>query len=210
MKLLPMFPLEIVVFPYESLNLHIFEPRYRELIEDCQNQDIQFGIPYYRSDYALKFGTIVSLQKVSRTYSDGRMDVKTRGIRPFELKRYVKTHPGKSYPGGYIEELYWETEGRDYLRSSIKEKLSELYHFMNIHKWPKILDKNFVTFEIAHKVGFSKSQEYEFLQIASETDRQQFMIDHLSRMIPMIKQAEEMRQKVQMNGHFKEITPPNI
>ena len=210
MKLLPMFPLEIVVFPKESLNLHIFEPRYRELIQDCRTHHIHFGIPYYRPNHPLQFGTIVQLDSISRTYADGRLDIKTRGIMPFEIMRFVKTHPGKSYPGGYIKELNFDTEGDPFCRLTIRDKLEELYHFMNIAKWPKVLDSEFLTFEIGHKVGLAKEQEYELLQIPGELDRQKYIIEHLERMIPMIKQAEEMRQKIQMNGHFKDLKAPDV
>ncbi len=206
--LLPMFPLEIVVYPYESLNLHIFEPRYRELIKDCLKEKINFGIPFYRHGYPLKHGTIVSFVSVAKSYGDGKMDIKTKGVRPFELKRYVKKYPGKLYPGGYIEELYWEKDGKSELRSAIRNRIEELYTFMDIPKWPEVLDKDFITFEIAHKVGFNKDQEYAFLKIISEVDRQHYMLNHLDQMIPMVKEAEEMRKKVQLNGHFKNLIPP--
>lgn len=204
-----MFPLEIVVYPYESLNLHIFEPRYRELITDCQEQKLDFGIPFFRQDHPLKYGTIVRLESIAKKYKDGKMDIRTRGIQPFELKRFVKKYPKKSYPGGYIEELYWEKEGDAQLRNAIRRHIGELYDFMNIQSWPEELNRDFITFEIAHKVGFNKEQEYAFLQIISESERQEYMLQHLNRMIPMVKEAEDMRKKVQMNGHFKNLIPPN-
>lgn len=210
MMLIPLFPLEIIVFPYESLNLHIFEPRYRELIQDCEQDNIQFGIPYYRAGHPLKFGSIVELDKISNVYSDGKMDVKTKGVRPFEVKRYVKTYPNKSYPGGYIEELFWEDEADPELRVLIRAQLEELYQYMNIPKRPESLHEDFITFQIAHKVGFNKDQEYAFLQMTAEKDRQTYMLEHLHKMIPMIKEAEEMRKKVQLNGHYKYITPPEL
>lgn len=210
MMLIPLFPLEIVVFPYESLNLHIFEPRYRELIQDCERDDILFGIPYYRAGYPLKYGSIVSLESISNVYSDGKMDIKTKGVRPFEVKRYVKTYPNKSYPGGYVEELYWEDQADPELRILIRAQLEELYQYMNIPKRPESLHEDFITFQIAHKVGFNKDQEYAFLQMTTETERQEYMLQHLNKMIPMIKEAEEMRQKVQLNGHYKYITPPEL
>ncbi len=210
MKLVPLFPLEIIVFPYESLNLHIFEPRYKQLIADCHKEEIEFGIPYYRKDYPLQFGTLVRLEEISKVYPDGKMDIKTTGVKPFEMKRYRVEYPDKLYPGGYIEELYWESEGEEHLRKRIKDLLTELYKYMKIDKYPEPLSRDFITFEIAHKVGYNKTQEYEFLQIISETERQKHMIDHLNRIIPVIKEMEEMRKKVQLNGHFKYLQPPEV
>ncbi len=210
MMLIPLFPLEIVVFPYESLNLHIFEPRYRELIQDCEKENIHFGIPYHRDKHPLKYGSIVRLESISNVYADGKMDIKTRGIRPFEVKRYIKTYPQKSYPGAYVEELYWEDEADSELRISIRAQLEELYQYMKIPKRPEGLHEDFITFQIAHKVGFNKDQEYAFLQMTTEKERQIYMLNHLKRMIPMIKEAEEMRQKIQLNGHYKYLTPPEL
>jgi len=210
MKLIPLFPLEIVVFPHESLNLHIFEPRYRQLINDCHNEDILFGIPFYRDSYPLKYGTIVKIELISRTYPDGRLDIKTKGLKPFEVKRYIKKHPGKMYPGGYITNLYWEEDTDMHMMIEIKNKVSELHKYMDIKAPLEPLTRSYLTFEIAHKVGFSKNQEYELLQIISEKARQQYMLDHLNRMIPMVQEAEMMRRKIQLNGHFKHLTPPNI
>ena len=210
MKLIPLFPLELVVFPYEELNLHIFEPRYRQLILDCHEKRMSFGIPYYRHGAPLQYGTIVELTMISNTYDDGRMDIKTKGIRPFDIKRFVKQFPEKLYPGGIVEELYWEIEGDIQMMQRIKSKLADLYDYMQIKTQLEALHRPFVTFEIAHKVGFNKDQEYAFLQIIAEVDRQQFMLDHLDKMIPMIREAEAMRKKIQLNGHFKHIQPPLV
>ncbi|MEL6390357.1 MAG: LON peptidase substrate-binding domain-containing protein [Bacteroidota bacterium] len=210
MQLVPLFPLQIVVFPFEDLNLHIFEPRYRELVHDCREGDLLFGIPYFQDEHPMQYGTMVRLERIAKTYPDGKMDVVAKGVKPFEIQRYRKTYPEKLYPGGYVTDLYWEQEGDSLLRIAIRERLSGLYEHMNIQKWPDKFDEEFITFEIAHKVGLSQEQEYAFLQIVSEVERQQYIIDHLDRMVPMIKEAEDMRKKVQMNGHFKHILPPKV
>ncbi|MFT4566659.1 MAG: ATP-dependent Lon protease [Saprospiraceae bacterium] len=210
MILVPIFPLQIVVYPFEELNLNIFEPRYRQLVTDCMEDDLPFGIPYFREGLPLQYGSLVKIREISKTHSDGKMDIKTIGIRPFELKRYRSTYPKKLYPGGYVKELYWEEDGDDDSRLKIRNLLKELYRFMNINKVPQALNKAFITFEIAHKVAFNKEQEYDFLKIISETERQKYMIAHLVRMMPIIREAEEMRKKIQLNGHFKHIIPPTI
>lgn len=210
MLLIPLFPLELVVFPREQLNLHIFEPRYRQLIQDCQSEDITFGIPFYREAYPLAYGCIVRLKKIVNTYDDGRMDISTEGLKPFEIKRYVKTFPKKLYPGGYIEERYWDKDGEPNLYKDIKDRIAHLYEYMNIAKLPAAFDGPFISFDIAHKIGMDVTQEYELLQIPGEPERQTYIIAHLDRMVPMALEMERMRKKIQMNGHFKNIIPPNV
>jgi ATP-dependent Lon protease len=55
-RLLPLFPLNLVVFPHEKLNLHIFEPRYRQLVRDCLEQNLTFGIPPFLDNYPQRAG----------------------------------------------------------------------------------------------------------------------------------------------------------
>ena len=64
--------------------------------------------------------------------------------------------------------------------------------------------------KLLNKVAFNIDQEYDLLKIISETERQEYMIEHLVRMIPVIREAEEMRRKIQLNGHFKHIIPPKM
>lgn len=210
MILLPLFPLEIVVFPKEELNLHIFEPRYKQLIQDCRQEDITFAIPYFREGLPMTYGSQVRLKKIANTYPDGRLDISAAGVNPIEVKRYLKQYPDKLYPGGYVEEKYWDTEGSVELMNTIKYKIEELYKFMKISKTPPAFGSDYITFQIAHKIGLNTTQEFELLQIPGEEQRQEYIIAHLDRMIPMVMEMEEMRKKIQLNGHFKNIVPPNI
>ncbi len=211
MLLLPLFPLEIVVFPREQLNLHIFEERYRQLILDCLgNPDLIFGIPFYRQGFAMQYGTLLKLDEVSEYHPNGSMDIKTIGLRPFELKRLVKTMPDKLYPGGYVIETYWEDEADLELRVKILARILDLYELMNITQVPDEFYTSFISFDVAHKVGLSKEQEYHLLKITAEPERQQYIIDHLDNMIPLVKEAEKMKRKVQLNGHFKHLLPPTL
>ena len=211
MELYPLFPLELVVFPLEKLNLHIFETRYKELISDSMNENIVFGIPTYHKKEPMQYGSLLRLIRIDKKYSDGRMDVKTEGIQVFRLHEYLETYPEKLYPGGYIENLDLDIKSEIVTALKIKEKLLELYDFMKIKSIPDALKReNYITFEIAHKVGFNRNQEYEFLQIPTEYKRQEFLLNHLNHLIPIARNMEEMRQKIQNNGHFKDVLPPNI
>lgn len=211
MDVYPLFPLELVVFPLEKLNLHIFEPRYRQLINDCKKDKFLFGIPTYRKDEPLKYGSLVRLLEIKKKYADGRMDVKTEGVCVFEMNEYLQIYPDRLYPGGHLTKKKLILQNEILLNVEIKDRLLELYDFMNINAIPKALEKNnFYTFEIAHKVGFNADQEYAFLQIPTELERQEYMLAHLNNLIPIARNMEEMRKKVQQNGHFKDILPPKI
>jgi Lon protease-like protein len=84
-RLLPLFPLQVVVFPRTQLPLHIFEERYKRMVGDAIREQSEFGIVLAKEDGIVNAGCTVTVDKVLKTYADGRMDIITRGRRRFEV-----------------------------------------------------------------------------------------------------------------------------
>lgn len=207
---LPLFPLGLVAFPGEDLNLHIFEPRYKQLIHECDAKGITFGMPAYIDEKMQLIGTELELVSIEKTYDSGEMDVKTKGKGLFKIIEFFKDIEDRLYSGAEVERLDFELKG-DFLKyEKILQCIAELYKILNIKKPLPELDGAFNTYRIAHLVGFSIEQEYEMLTIVDEKRRQNFMLSHLEKLIPTAKEMEELRKKVQMNGHFKNILPPDL
>ena len=87
---IPIFPLGIVVYPGEALNLHIFEPRYKQLIAECYTTKKPFGIPPVIQNKVQDFGSLVEITELAKTYDNGEMDIKTRGVRIFRILEMIK------------------------------------------------------------------------------------------------------------------------
>lgn len=206
--LLPMFPLQIVVFPNEDLNLHIFEPRYQELIRDCEAEELTFGIPAYIEGKLMAIGTEIRLKKVVKRYPGGESDIRSKGMGIFAIKEFFEKVPGKLYAGASIERLELDMEEAPYLNEKILEKTRELFKLLEIDKDLPGSPEELAIFDIAHHVGLSLDQEYELLSIGNAQERQEFLLEHLSRLIPLVKHMEEIREKARMNGHFRRIIPP--
>jgi Lon protease-like protein len=83
--LLPIFPLELVLLPGVPLPLHIFEPRYKEMIAECLEQKKPFGVVRATSDGVADVGCTAEIMSVTKKYDDGRMDILTRGVERFEV-----------------------------------------------------------------------------------------------------------------------------
>lgn len=206
---LPLFPLQIVVFPGEALNLHIFEPRYRQLINECETEGILFGIPAFIEGRVQEIGTEVELLNIEKRYADGKLDVKTKGVGVFKIEEFLSRVPNKLYGGAKVEKVEDHPKGDILQSKKIVDRIAELFEVMHIHKdIPSAAE--FTTFDMGHHVGLSLEQEYELLCINSEEDRQDYMLEHLERLIPVVKEMENLRIRVQMNGHFKNIIPPNV
>ena len=83
--LLPIFPLDLVLLPGAPLPLHIFEPRYREMISECLEQKKPFGIVRASEEGVAGIGCTAEIVSVTKKYDDGRMDILTRGVERFEV-----------------------------------------------------------------------------------------------------------------------------
>ncbi len=204
---LPLFPLKMVIFPGEKVNLHIFEPRYKQLVRECEENGVTFGVPAFINDRIMDTGTELKLLKVEKRYENGELDIKTQGIGTFRISEFYSVAPQKLYAGADIVRIK-EEDARDVLlNDKILLELQELFRILNIDKELPTSPDDFVTRDIAHHVGFSIEQEYEFLCLTSEMDRQHFVTAHLERLIPVVKEMERLRMKVQLNGHFKNVLP---
>ncbi len=209
-SILPLFPLQLVAFPGEKLNLHIFEPRYKQLIIECEKDNKPFGIPYVEDNKPKPIGTEVELLAIRKIYPDGKMDISTIGKSTFKIQNFYKRLENRLYPGGEIIRQEIDLEGDIVLYSKIRDKIAELYSFMHIDKDPPDLNDGFTCFDIAHKIGLASQQEYELLTLETEELRQEYLINHLDKFIPAVKEMENLRKKIQMNGHFKNVIPPSL
>src|SRR5687768_1546884 len=103
--LLPLFPLNIVVFPGEKLNLHIFESRYRQLVSDCFKENKVFGIPPFLKNGISPAGTFIQIREIEKTHTAGEMDIRTIGTGLFRIDEFYKNYPDKEYAGGKITDI---------------------------------------------------------------------------------------------------------
>lgn len=198
---LPLFPLNLVAFPGENISLHIFEERYKQLINECLEKNHPFGIPAY-IDKKVEVGTEMYVKKVVKRYEDGRLDITTKASRVFKVMSFINPVGGKLYAGGEVIYLDNVQDGDADLRAEIVELIKDLYNLMNVVKKVEV-DEDITTFEIGHKIGMSQEQEYLLLQIEHEKDRQAMIIQHLKKTIPVLREVERTKERIRMNGHFK-------
>ena len=208
---LPLFPLQMVVFPGELLNLHIFEPRYRQLVRECHTNRTTFGIPCFLKNKITEIGTEIKLLSIEKRYPNGEMDIKTQALGRFVLQDFYNETPGKLYAGADVERLEEEDiVGNFNLKEEIFEKLMELFSMMGVQKTPNFELAAFSTFSAGHYIGLSLEEEYELLKILGEENRQHFVLSQLNKLIPTMREVENLKNRVKMNGHFKNIVPPNF
>lgn len=205
MEFRALFPLNIVAFPGEDLNLHIFEPRYIQLINDALEGNQSFGIPSYVTN-RIEFGTDVKILEVSKIYDDGRMDIKTKAGKIFRVLRFISPVHGKLYSGGKIEFIETDFSIDQTLQKEIINLINEMYETLHLDVSLE-MQSDISVFDIAHQIGLSKEQEYELLKIKREDLRQAYIINHLEKSIPLLKEIERSKEVIKMNGHFRNYDP---
>jgi ATP-dependent Lon protease len=206
--LLPLFPLRMVVFPGELVNLHIFEPRYRQLIGECEETGKFFGIPAFIEDRVMEIGTEMELLEVTNRYPNGELDVKTRARGLFRIEQFFETAPTKLYAGAEVTPLSLDMDGDLLLAKRLVEKLHRLFSQLEVKKEVPEDPAELNTFNFGHHLGLDLEQEYRFLTLPSEFARQEFLDQHLDMLLPRVEKMEALRRKAQMNGHFKNVIPP--
>ena len=202
---LALFPLQSVVYPGENLPLHIFEKRYKQLIQDCESSGEHFGIPIYIDNH-LDYGTEMELLETVRNYESGAKDVICRGIKVFRIKEFDHKESGKYYAGGDVEFVQDKEDASETLKSQLLELIYELYVHLEVPQ-PKLDIPNFRSYTLAHKIGLSLQQEYSLLKLSSERARQEFLINHLLITIPIVQEMNRTKQVIELNGHFRNFDP---
>ena len=203
---IPIFPLGIVVYPGESLNLHIFEPRYKQLIKECNDGKKPFGIPSVIDNKMQDYGTVVHIKEITKVHENGEIDIKTEGEKVFRILEVIKEIPDKLYSGAIVNYPVNHVSGSADVMRKVVNSIRELYKLLNVKKEFKKEEELLTTYDIAHHVGFSLQEEYEFLNLLHERQRQEYIKRHLTKIIPMLAEMENLKEKVKLNGHFKNLT----
>ena len=206
----PIFPLAIVVYPGEDLNLHIFESKYKQLINECHEQNKGFAIPVVIENKMNELGTFVEITEVSKVYDNGEMDIKTRGKSIVRVLEVIKDVPDKLYNGAIVSHLENDEHGKRILMDKVIAAIKELHKMLNVTKPFLKNEENLWSYDVAHHAGLTLEGEYELLSIMNELQRQEYLKRHLGKVLPVVAEMESLKEKIKLNGHFKNLSSFNI
>lgn len=206
----PIFPLSLVVYPGEALNLHIFEPRYKQLITDCFAEGKPFGIPVVLKNGMAEMGTLVEITEVVNIYEDGKMDIKTKGLSVFTMLEVTQSIPDKMYSGAVVSYLDNETITKPFISFKILDSVYILHRLLNVTKNFNKKVSEILSYDMAHHAGLSLDEEYEMLGLLNEEQRLEYLRRHLEKVIPVVAGMEQLKEKIELNGHYKEMKGFNL
>lgn len=188
---IPMFPLTLLPVPGELVPLHIFEPRYRQLLSDCETSDICFGIFCNHDLNKEKVGSLMKLESVIKRYPTGESDIIVRCVDVFSMHKLYRNFPSKMYPGGDV--VLKKVDAAEI--PSI-----ELYELFIIYQQRRNL-KNFGTstiYQIAQELSLDLFERYKFLT-ASPDKQQALLINQLKFQMHVLLQEEKSKDVFHLN-----------
>lgn len=191
-SLIPLFPLALLPLPGELIPLHIFEPRYRQLLLDVENTDIPFGILLNHACNTRKIGSVMKLHSVIKRYPGGESDIVLRCVDIFSMERLYRTYKTKRYPGGEVRN--WEVDLG--LMAGV-----ELYQsFLALQEKRKINCHltAFTFYQIAGELNLDVSDRYKLLALP-ETKKEKFLIQQLAFQLHLIRQEENSKDVFHLN-----------
>ncbi|MBN1302356.1 MAG: LON peptidase substrate-binding domain-containing protein [Melioribacteraceae bacterium] len=207
-EIIPIFPLNIVLFPDSIYPLHIFEVRYKKMIDRCINNDEYFGI-VSKIDYDIaKIGCSVRVTRVIKTYDNGSMDIIVKGYKRFlvestnlhkdgYLEAVVTPFNDNEYPD-FSDDIFQRAINR--LRNIIKKTSIQLSNSF----WENLRSAKEKSYKLAEKSGLNLRQQQEILSLASERDRLDYLDDHLKKLENTLDKANTIREIIMNDGYLNQ------
>jgi len=200
-ELLPLFPLQVVLFPRTPLPLHIFEERYKQMIADVQKGHTEFGVVLAGEKGIVNTGCTATVEKVVKEYPDGRMDLITLGRRRFEI---IVLNDEKPYLRGAVE--YFDDDSNDPISPEARKRVLDSYNDLRALDdsapfEPEMSDPQ-LSFQLAQVVP-----DLDFRQILlatrSEADRMRRLAEFFPSYHSRRRHVQHVRAIAPTNGHAK-------
>jgi Lon protease-like protein len=197
--LIPLFPLDVVLFPGTPLSLHIFEPRYKEMIGECLAQHQPFGVVRAVEQGLAEVGCTAEIMTVVKEYSDGRLDLVTQGRQRFEL---VRVNQDRSFLQAEIFLIADEPDAPSQEETSRAIQLhAELLAIAGATPDLSAADPSALSFYLAGSLPLDLDFKQKLLALRSEPGRLSLLITYLETLIPNLHRAARARDKSGGNGH---------
>jgi Lon protease-like protein len=194
-----LFPLDVVLFPGVPLPLHIFEPRYKEMIAECRAQNKTFGVVRALEEGLAEVGCTAEIMTVVKEYSDGRLDLVTVGRQRFEL---VSVNQERSFLQAEVLLIHDEPgvpAQKDTARAI--QLHSDLLEIAGAAQDLTAADPSLLSFYLAGSLPVDLDFKQQLLALRSEPERISLLITYFERIIPTLHRAARARQKSGGNGY---------
>jgi len=198
--LLPLFPLDLVLLPGTPLPLHIFEPRYKEMIGECLEQNRPFGVVRTKEGAIAEIGCTAEIITVTKKYEDGRMDIVTQGRERFEVM-----HVSHERSFLQAEVAYLQDEPETATAEQVAQALQLHGEIMTLAgaepENVSDVDPQRLSFHLGGSLPLDLDFKQSLLGMKSEAERLQAVISFFDAILPTMRRTMHVRRKAGGNGH---------
>ena len=200
-ELLPLFPLEVALLPGVQLPLHIFEPRYREMVGEAIERKSPFGVVLVLDQKLTNAGCTAIVERVTRRYDDGRFDIETRGVSRFKI---VALNQSRAYLQGRVD--FFGDEGSSEQDPDLVGKVAALARQVIGLQGGGIPpgmtgSSGNLSFIVAGSILLENRFKQQLLIERSENSRLTLLEEHLPQVIQQLRKSQRARQLAGSNGH---------
>jgi len=204
-KMIPIFPLKLVVFPNSKYPLHIFEERYKIMINECLNQKSGFGIVLETNGALSKVGCYVLIDKVTKIYENGEKDIIVAGQHRFSVIEVQKHFEG--YHVAIVKEYNDASqETNPDLISGTRNLLEEILEKLKFEPgekfWNKFDSADTKSFKLAEKAGLSLEQQQDLLVQKNENERLNFLMNHFMNLKKRMDENSASKEIILGDGYI--------
>ena len=209
MEQIGLFPLGIVLFPESAYPLHIFEERYKKLINDCLAEKKIFGINYMSEKNMREIGCTAEVDDLIKSYEDGKMDILVTGIKRYRVINFFQDK-NLYYTADieYIEDIHTEVD--PFLLDEavmLFNEIAENIRSIKVDKLePDMIHTTMPSFYMAQKAGLTSIQKQLLLEMLSESERLHYVNEHMKNILPVIKHKDDLGEILRNDGYYK----PNL
>jgi len=198
--LLPLFPLDVVLLPGTPLPLHIFEPRYREMISECLDRSQHFGVLRGKEQDLAEIGCTAEILTVTKKYPDGRMDIVTEGRARFEV---LHLNQERSFLQAEVLYLHDEPDVASQQEIAQAVKLhGEIMTLAGAEPEKSFeVDEGLLSFRLAGSLPLDLDFKQALLMMKSEAERLRAIISFFENILPNMRRTVHVRRKAGGNGH---------
>jgi Lon protease-like protein len=183
--IIPLFPLKLVVFPSSKYPLHIFETRYKAMLEYCIANEKGFGIVAKIGEDISSVGSFVQVSSILKKYDNGELDIIVEGINRFSITK-IDVHPAGYFVADVNEYNDLNSEADPKIVEEIKDKFEEVLKKVNLHLeeafWINFEKSSNKSFKIAEKSGLTIPEQQELLTIQDENSRLTYLKNHFEKL----------------------------
>jgi len=198
---IPLFPLNVVLFPGEPLPLHIFEPRYRRMVRECLDTKSPFGMLLALPDGCVRVGSSAEILEVTKRYDDGRLDILVVGRDRFRVVELFDEDPLLE---GRVEYLADDDSPLDPQKRKTLIELYEVCYTLLFSGMPRNLDEvepGLISFAISSALPIDLLWKQQILELHSEPQRQERLLGYLREWAPHLQNVETLRHRAAGPGH---------